>query len=421
MLNWTAGRRSLDHAIAATQIQAILSARSFFDQIEGASLALPQEALYFLDDLKQKRRLGDLLLLGGLALLRFAPLFRGIAPSETAVLLFTSGTESLPKGVPLSHDNLLSNQRATLACVKLDQSTIMYGVLPPFHSFGFSLTGLLPLLAGLKVYYGQDPTDAHGMARTIAAWKATLLCAAPSFLQGLFQAARPGQLESLRLVVAGAERTPEALFAAARLAGKELIEGYGITECSPVVALMRPGEAPSRKGVGRAIPGVELAIIDPISLEPLPVGEEGEICVAGPGVFAGYLEPPPPLFWEHAGKRWYRTRDRGHLEADGTLVVAGRFKRFVKMGGEMLSLEALETDLRRWAQCPVAIVARESDGAKPELLLFATRSLERDGVNQALKELGWGRIAKVGRVHQLEGLPLTGTGKVHYRALEEMT
>ena len=191
-------------------------------------------------------------------------------------MLFTSGTESLPKGVPLTYDNILTNQRASLQDVHLQQDDVLLGILPPFHAFGFTLSGLLPLLAGFRVAYSPDPTDGRGLARAVEKWRATLICGAPSFLKGVFKSAELGQLKSLRLCITGAEKAPEELFTlVAGLEGCRLIEGYGITECSPVITVNMTGD--KNQGVGVPIKGIEMLAVSLDSHQPMPPGQQGLI------------------------------------------------------------------------------------------------------------------------------------------------
>ena len=351
--------------------------------------------------------------------------------SDPAVILFTSGTESLPKGVPLSHSNLLSNQRAAIEAAQPQAGEIFYGVLPPFHSFGFSVTGLLPIFAGLRVCYSPNPTDSHGLARDIGAWKPTLFCCAPSFITALFRVADPAQLQSLRLIVSGAEKAPQSIvdYIKAHLPNAHFLEGYGITECGPIVTLERQGEP--HCGVGRPLPGVELMILDLDSRKPLPVSQEGEVCIAGPGVFSGYLGSPRNPFLTVDGKQWYLSGDRGSLDQSGHLVLSGRLKRFIKIGGEMVSLGGLEEELIRLAKDKhwtegkeegplLAVAAHEKEVDKPMIILYTTFPISKDDVNAALKDCGYGRIVKIAEVRVLDQIPLTGTGKTHYRLLDEM-
>lgn len=436
MLNWTAGSRALEHCAQITELKTVLSSFRFLDHLENADLGSVDDSLVLLEDLRGK--IGLKLKLKGVALSLFSakPLLRilhlnTIQKEDRAVVIFTSGTETLPKGVPLSHHNILSNQRSAFSCIKLTSSDLIYSVLPPFHSFGFSVTGLLPLFIGLKTFYAPDPTNTRGMANDIAKWKPTMFCCAPSFIRALFKAAAKEEMQSINLFVTGAEKAPQELFDYVKDLGgdKKMIEGYGISECSPIVSLDRP-ERP-HKGVGQPIPGVELCVIDPETKEILKLSEEGEICIYGPNVFAGYLGYPKSPFITLQEKRWYRTGDRGYVDTDGTLFITGRLKRFFKIGAEMVSLGGLEEELnqlcqeRNWApdkkegpKLAVVGVGLESD--KPIIVLFTTFNISAEEVNAILRERGIGRLVKISRVQKLDEIPLTGTGKTHYRSLEEL-
>ncbi len=354
MMNWTSGIKALDHAADLTGLKAVITSSRFLDRLENADLGKIEEMLYFLEDIRKGIGLKDKI--RALALSLYSPSrllkkldLRRISSSDPAVILFTSGTEALPKGVPLSHFNLLSNLRAGFEAVPLSSEDILLGVLPPFHSFGFSVTGLYALFIGMRVCYSPDPNDSHGLARAIAEWRPTLFCCAPSFIKAIFRVAKPQQLQSLRIVVSGAEKTPQDLFEYSKvhLPNTQLLEGYGITECSPVVTIDRLGEP--HKGVGKPLPGLELLIIDSAALQPLPIGQEGEVCIAGPNVFNGYLGNPRNPFVTIQGKRWYASGDRGYLTQEGHLILSGRLKRFVKIGGEMISLGGIEDELMRLA------------------------------------------------------------------------
>lgn len=434
MLNWTSGVKALDHAVDLTGMQAVITAEKFLDRLENGDLGKIEEMFHFMEEIRETISFKDKLSALFLSRHRTDSLLKklglsSISSFDPAVILFTSGTETLPKGVPLSHFNLLSNQRSGLHVVPMHIQDTLYGVLPPFHSFGFSVTGILPLLAGLRVCYAPDPTDSHGMSRDIAQWKPTLFCCAPSFIKGLFRVSRPEQLQSLRLIVSGAEKTPQELFDYAKehLPNAQLLEGYGITECSPMVTMDHVDEP--HKGVGRPFPGVELIAFDREANKALPTGQEGEICIAGPGVFDGYLDNPRNPFVTINGKRWYASGDRGFLDKEGHLILVGRLKRFIKIGGEMVSLGGLEEELLRLAQekkwatgheegPSLAVSVREKED-KPQIVLFTTFSISKEDVNAVLKDSGYGRIAKIAEVRTVDQIPLTGAGKTHYRLLDE--
>lgn len=433
MLNWTTGSRNLEHAQEMCELKVVLSSFRFLSRLEYVDLGKVDDALIFLEKIRSsispatKLRAWMMSCFSAKTLMRFLPSLP--KESDPAVVIFTSGTETLPKGVPLTHRNILSNQRNALAAVDLRASDTLHGVLPPFHSFGFSVTGLLPLLAGLRAYYGPDPTDGRAMAGDIEHWHPTLLCCAPSFVMGMLRVAEEGQLKSLRMVVTGAEKAPEELYHTLTAKGKVVLEGYGISECGPIVTLEREGE--SHHGVGRAIAETELIVIDPETEEVLDAGETGEICIHGPSIFQGYLGIKKDPFIKRKGKLWYRSGDRGKIEPDGTLVLTGRLKRFVKIGGEMVSLGGLEEDLggicrekgylkgeKEGTPLAIAVAGRESE--KPQIVLFTTFQADRDQLNTALKAMGHGRLIKLSEVRKIDEIPMTGTGKTHYRMLEEM-
>ncbi len=437
MINWTAGVKAIDHGVDLTGIKAVITSEKFLDRLENGELGKIEQMLVYLEELKEKISLKDKL--RGLFLSFFSAKtlmkklgLTSIAPHEHAVILFTSGTENLPKGVPLSHSNLLSNHRACFKNVTvLNPSDIMYGVLPPFHSFGFSITGLLPLFSGLKVCYAPNPNDSHGMARNVAKWRPTLFVCAPSFIKALFQVSKPENLQSLKLIISGAEKTPQDLFdfVKAHIPHAKIIEGYGITECSPVVTMDRVEEA--HQGVGKPLPGIELAVIDEAK-QRVPQGNEGEICIIGPNVFEGYLGNPRNPFVVLDGRRWYLSGDRGYLDKEGHLILSGRLKRFVKIGGEMVSLGGIEEELFRIASeklwiskkedgIPLAVSVREKEGEKPQIILFTIFKISLDEVNHALRDSGVGKIVKIAELRLVDHIPLTGTGKTHYRLLDEMT
>lgn len=423
MLNWTAGVRTLNYSQKLLGLRAVITSRKFLDRVEDLDLGVLEEKLMFLEDVKASITFKDKLR----ALFEKPPTFEDINEHDPALLLFTSGTETYPKAVPLSHYNLIENQKAALRSIETNRHDIMYGVLPPFHSFGCSVTGLMPILAGMRAYFAPDPTDNQGMARDIEHFKPTIICLAPSFFKNLFRVAEQDQLKSIRLFVTGAEKASQDLFNYVSNLGKELIEGYGITECSPMVSLNKNRK--TEKGVGKPLPGIDLCTIDPETAQA--VSGEGEICIKGPSVFSGYMSPTAKNpFVEIKGERWYRSGDIGSIDQEGNLILGGRIKRFVKIGGEMVSLTALEDELfdaaRRdnWhpdveSKASMAVAVQEV-GDKPRIVLFSTFPISREKVNMALRESGFGRIVKISEVREVKEIPITGTGKVHFRKLDEM-
>ncbi|MGD0664746.1 MAG: AMP-binding protein [Rhabdochlamydiaceae bacterium] len=429
MLNWTVGSRALNHCKEMASLKRVISSRRFLEQLADGDLGDVDNLLLLLEDMRPSISLWCKLKAYFGAFRQAEYHLKDMPSEETAVILFTSGTEALPKGVPLTHHNILSNQTSGFSCITLLPTDSIYGALPPFHSFGFSVTGIFPLLIGLKVYYAPDPTQYYTMAHDVEQWKISILCSAPTFLKGLFQTAKPHQLKSARLIIAGAEKVPDEIFNHVSQMGAEMYEGYGITECSPVVTFTRP-DLP-REGVGTPIPGVELCVINSETQEKLPQGVDGEICVHGPNVFKGYLGKTPSPFIQIDGKKWYRSGDRGRMSPSGALILTGRLKRFVKIGGEMVSLSGIEEELLRcahekgWIRSsqegpPLAIAVSQNNTDKPLIIVFSTFEVSKDTLNEALREGGFGRIVKISDVKVMKQIPVTGTGKTHYRALEEM-
>ncbi|MGM0440188.1 MAG: AMP-binding protein [Chlamydiota bacterium] len=436
MVNWTVGPRHLETVIAATNLQHVLTSWKFVERLHNVDFNGIEDKVVMLEDLRpqftlksklkafwnSKKSADTLLDQYGIG---------DVHEDDPAVLLFTSGTEGMPKGVPLSHKNILSNIRESIKVFQFYHYDVLYAVLPPFHSFGFTACGLLPILSGIRSAFSPDPTDSARLARGIKRWGITVMISAPSFMKGIFQVGTKEQLESVRLFVTGAEKTPKDLFDKVDEMGTDaqLIEGYGITECSPVISINRADEEP--KGVGKPIPGVELAVIDPESHEILPQGERGLVLVTGPNVFNGYLEGTSTRspFIEMEGKRWYDTGDLGILDEEGNLILAGRLKRFTKIGGEMLSLGALEEAVaasgqrHNWytpSEGPdLAVIALEKEGQKTELYLFSTFKVTVDEINKGIREQGFSNLARFKDVIECDEIPLTGTGKVNYRKLEE--
>ncbi|MBO7435627.1 AMP-binding protein, partial [bacterium] len=275
------------------------------------------------------------------------------------------------------------------------------------------------------VHY-PNPLDYKNLAQMLEDWKMTILPATPTVLKGILKAGRPEQLQFVLKVVSGGERTPQEVFEGYEKTCPQarLREGYGVTECSPVIAV---GDytAPRTVGVGKPFRHVEAAIVSLDTGEKLSAMQEGIICVTGPSIFSGYLDKElKSPFLEFDGKTWYNTGDLGYLTEEGVIVISGRLKRFVKIGGEMISLPALEQILEaKWpsnAMGPsLALQYFEGDG-KPFIVMLTTQDIDKTEVNNALKEGGFSNLARISQVLKVEKIPLQGTGKTDFRALKEM-
>ncbi|MCY2928916.1 MAG: AMP-binding protein, partial [Planctomycetota bacterium] len=384
------------------------------------------DRLVYLEDVRGRITLGQKLSAALTA--RFAP--RSLAPKsipDTIAILFTSGSESLPKAVPLTSGNVLTNLRDVLKRIELRKTDRLIGFLPPFHSFGLSTGMLVPLCMNLPVIHHTDPTQGPMLARLIEAYKVTVVLGTPTFLAGILRAATPGQLASLRLAVTGAEKCPPAVYAAfsAACPGARVVEGYGITECSPIVSFS-DYDTPQPGTIGKPLPSIEYALVHPETNQRVGPGVPGVLLVRGPSIFPGYLGEAPSPFVEFEGKNWYRTGDLVTSDPAGCLTFAGRLKRFVKLGGEMISLPAIESVLftvhaRSIDPDKGPILAVEATATDPpELVLFSTLPLSRADVNDALRSAGLSGLHGIRRVINLEAIPVLGTGKTDYRALKEL-
>lgn len=427
MVNWTTGPRNMAHGLDLLGVRRVLTSAKVLSRLEsqGLDLSSIRERLAPMEEvgaaLGKGRKLWALLR----AWVSWRSLRKAPVPA-TAAVLFTSGSESLPKAVPLTHGNLLANVRDVAAEYSFLEGARFIGILPPFHSFGLTGTVVLPLCCGFRVVYYPVPTDGSILARHVEAYGVTALVGTPTFLSGIMRAASDGQIESLTHVITGAEKCPDALFdtIARRWPHMKVMEGYGITECSPVVAGNR--EAGSRRGsVGLLLPSVRHALVDPDTGARVPEGEMGMLLVRGPSIFPGYLgEGAAQPFVDFEGASWYRTGDLLR-EEDGWLFFKGRLKRFVKTGGEMVSLPAVEEVLlARFGlpgdeEPPLAVEARETE-AGAELTLFCVRDIGREEANAALRDAGLSPIHNIRAVARVEAIPLLGTGKTDYRALKAL-
>ncbi len=434
MINWTVGPRHLQSVMEAAEIQTVLSSWAFIDRLNNVDLTCIDDQLVMLEDLRREITLPQKL--SALFLSKKSPKtilkklhLDQIDENDPAVVLFTSGTEAAPKGVPLSHKNLISNVRSVFKTVDIYSDDVFFSVLPPFHSFGLTAGIFLELLSGMRVAYYPIPTNGLGMANGVEKWKATIVCGAPSFLKGMLKMAESSQLQSLRWVVSGAEKAPPELYELIKRHGLPDIfkEGYGITECSPVLTLNRPGVNPV--GVGQPVEGVEILVVHPETEEVMGVNEEGLVLVHGPNIFNGYLDKSLKSPFKHLqGKRWYNTGDLGFLDAKGRLTISGRLKRFIKVGGEMISLAAIENALLQMApkygwkleeEGPsIAVCAKESPEGRTPIHVFTRFETTPAELNKALREAGFSNLVKISETKLLDEIPLMGTGKIAYRAIE---
>jgi long-chain-fatty-acid--[acyl-carrier-protein] ligase len=427
LVNWTAGARNMAYGLDLVGVKTVVSVSTLINRLDaqGLDLSAVKDRLLLLDVVGKGISLPTKLVAAMKARFNWSEL-EAARPPETAAVLFTSGSESHPKAVPLTHGNILANIRDISQALNFQEDERVLGCLPPFHAFGLTTTTILPLLLGLRVVYHPNPTEGRMLARITEAYHATLLVGTPTFLGGILRTAEDRHLESLRIVVSGAEKCPEQIYAtlARRWPKTTVLEGYGITECSPVVSVNREDD-PRTGTIGKPLVSVEWAIVNLETRQRVEPGQPGMLLVRGPSIFPGYLNPDVESPFEtFEGRSWYRTGDLVRQER-GVLVFAGRLKRFVKLGGEMVSLPAIEEALSRRFQGdeetePTLAVQPSTEDLNPDLILFSVSGIPRDEANAAIREAGLSSLHNIRVVRRIEQIPTLGTGKTDYQALKEL-
>ena len=415
MLNGTLGSQHLQEVARQARLATIITSYEMVERLPYELGDQLEEKLVFIEEIQEKlnfRKRLRALRLGRQPKDRLKKQL-GLSQSshDPAMIFFTTGSEKAPKGVPLSHENLLLNEKEAFDRLEFNSSDVLLGLLPPFHVYGFSLTILAPLMKGMRVVFYPSPLDFSGALEMVQKWKVTVLATTPTLLAALLEIAPIEKLSSLRMIVVGAEKTPVALRKRVENMGIPLVEGYGTTECSPLLTLNVPGK---NQGVGLPLPSVQIKILDPEKKTPLPPSSQGLIVVQGPTIFEGYLGGEANPFLDLDRQKWYVTGDIGVLQKDGSLLLAGRMSRTVKIGGELISLTWIESLL----QAPFAIVALEKEEGRPELIGFTTSSIPLEEANQLLRKAGLSNLIRLSRVIKKESFPLIGIGKIDYRKLQ---
>ncbi|HEX4182337.1 MAG TPA: AMP-binding protein, partial [Caulobacteraceae bacterium] len=337
-------------------------------------------------------------------------------PGDPGVILFTSGSFGAPRGVVLTHGNLSANVDQIAAHIDLDPNWVMFNPLPVFHCFGLTGGVLLPILSGMKAFQYPSPLHVKQIPPLVRDSGASILLATDTFVNQYARSAGPGELSGLKFVVCGAEKVRDEThnLVAERFGPVPLLEGFGATEASPVIAVNQPED--NRRGtVGRLIPAMETRL-DPV--DGIPMG--GRLYVRGPNVMAGYLNEQgqidPPM------DGWHDTGDVVTIDEEGFVRILGRVKRFAKIGGEMVSLTAAE-DLAAglWPDARHAVVAMQ-DSRKGERLVLVTDRLDA-GVNDLVahaQALGAPELAVPRKIVRVPEIPVLGSGKTDYVAIQRM-
>jgi acyl-[acyl-carrier-protein]-phospholipid O-acyltransferase/long-chain-fatty-acid--[acyl-carrier-protein] ligase len=432
-LNFTAGSAAMASAVEQCSIQTILTSRVFLakanlEKMDGMVL-LEEMRKDFSSMQKVSAAIKAFVLPASCLTHRY---FKRQKPKDLATVIFSSGSTGAPKGVMLSHRNIVSNIEGIRQVIPFTSSDRIMGVLPLFHSFGFTGTLWLPLLAEFGVVYHPNPTDAKTIGETVQKFNATLLISTSTFFAGYLRRCTKEEFASLRYVIAGAEKLREPVVQGYREKyGITILEGYGCTELAPVVSVnindvfhgneKQIGHKPGT--VGHPLPGVAVKIVDRDNDLPLPPGAEGLLLVKGPNLMLGYLGQP--LLTEQTLRHgWYVTGDIAVVDEDGFIRIVDRISRFSKIGGEMVPHTQVEETINAVLGSATAAVTALPDEQRGEKLVafYAQNGISReelwDKLNQSDLPKLW--IPKRENLYSIDSLPLLGSGKVDLRQIKAM-
>lgn len=447
-LNYSTGADAVRSALDSADIDTIYTSSRFLDKlqakgVDAAAMLKGRQVVYQESLLQQPSRFAWGLHLMASVLLPATLLQRlfgkAVDIEAPAQILFSSGSEGKPKGIVLSHRNLMGNIKQISDVLNTRADDKMMASLPLFHSFGLTVNSLLPMVEGIPAICHPDPTDAFGTAKAIARHKATILCGTASFLRLYTRNSKvePLMLDSLRVVVAGAEKLTKDVRHGFELKFKKSIfEGYGTTETTPVASVnipdgIDPGnwkvQAGQKEGsVGLPLPGSCFRIVDPETLESLPAGESGLILIAGGQVMLGYLnddEKTADSIVTLEGRRWYKTGDKGYLDSDGFLTVVDRYSRFAKVGGEMISLMAVEQAMRELVEqddVDLAAVSLPDEKKGEKIILLITDNQAAATLRQRAIEANLNNLMLPSQFLTVDSIPRLGSGKLDFSALEQL-
>lgn len=427
MLNYGAGKKALLNCIGNAKIEQVYTSRKFIQ--EGGFEDLLKDVsehteIRYVEDIVTKLRLTDKITAYLLSLfpgLYYQQFERTVSPDDTAAILFTSGSEGLPKGVALSHKNLLVNSWQVACVVDFSHKDVMLNFLPVFHSFGFTVGTILPLVLGIRLVQYPSPLHYKVIPELAYETDTSIIFSTNTFLSGYGQQAHPYDFHALRYVFSGAEplsRQTEELWM--EKFGVRILQGYGVTETSPALAA-NTALTYRRGSVGHFVPGIEYRLID------VPGIDNGRrLQIKGMNVMKGYILPdrpgeitPPET--EESGKGWYDTGDIVDVDEDGYVFIRGRAKRFAKIGGEMISLAAVEVMVNNaWPENRHAVITQPDSSKGEQLVLFTDcghvtrKELMSESRVQGLSDL---HIPK--KIITINELPVLPSGKINYPHLEE--
>jgi acyl-[acyl-carrier-protein]-phospholipid O-acyltransferase/long-chain-fatty-acid--[acyl-carrier-protein] ligase len=435
-LNYTSSDESLASCAAQCKLETVITTKQLLDRIP---LKVPGR-MVLLEEVAAGHSLGERLIalllwfFPGRALEKILGGGKAKTLDDLATIIFSSGSTGEPKGVMLTHYNIASNVEQVGQTFMLDHHDSLLGVLPFFHSFGFTVTLWLPAALGVSVVYHPSPLDLAAISEIVREYRLTFLMSTPTFLQAYARRCSPEDFGSLKYVIVGAEKLPDRLALAFEdRFGIRPLEGYGATECSPVVSVnTRDFHAPGfrqvggkRGRIGHPLPGISVRIIDPDTREPVAAGSSGLLLVKGPNVMKGYLGKPEKTA-DVLEDGWYVTGDIAAEDEDGFLAITDRLSRFSKIGGEMVPHLKIEEQLHELAGVTEQrfVVTAVPDGKKGERLVVL-HTLPPEELKAVLDRLGesglpnlW--IPRPNQFFAVEELPHLGTGKLDLRRIKDL-
>ena len=432
-INFTTGKEAMDSMVKQCKIKTIFTSKMIWKKL---SLAVECEKIFFLEDImKSVKTLNRLICLLDALLLSPKLLWkkynsRKINSQTLATVLFSSGTTGDPKGIMLSHHNIISNIEQVQQVLPHNTNFALLSALPYFHSFGLTAGMWLPLLMGLKVIYHPSILDVKGICDLIEQYKIDIIFSVPNFYSMVNRLAEPNQLRSLKFIVSGAAKLDFKIYKAFKENfGLDIFEGYGCTELSPVVSANTPnvkGHSPQKGfvfgSVGRLLPGILHRIVDPDTMQELKKGEEGLLLIKGPNRMMGYLNQPPEKTFIDDG--WYNTGDIAKIEA-GFLYLTDRLSRFSKIGGEMVPHMKIEEEIKQRLSaihdCVVTFVV-DKNGEEKLVALYTDISLAPEDLHDKLLESSLPRlwIPKTRYLLHCKEIPLLGSGKQDLKGVRNL-
>lgn len=447
-LNYTAPANSLKSSIKKAEIKTVYTAKQFITKLNAKGVntdeILRDCNVIYLEHLRGEISKVNAVIM--LILVNILPAFliktffiKKVNIDEVAAILFSSGSEGEPKGVMLSHKNFMANIKQISDILNMQDEDVLLASLPLFHAFGLTATTWLPLIEGIPMVCHPDPTDAVGIGKAVAKFNATVMFGTSTFLRlyARNKKVHPLMFKSLRLIIAGAEKlNPEVKEAFKSKFQKNILEGYGVTESAPVASVNLPDvletdtfsvQVGNKAGsIGLPIPGTAFKIVDPSTMKELEPNMDGLILIGGPQVMKGYLkdeEKTNEVMAEIDSTQWYKTGDKGHVDKDGYLYIVDRYSRFAKLGGEMVSLGSIESEINSFInnQDVELIAVNLPDEKKGEKVILLINGYgDFLSLKKSLVDSGMNPLTIPAEIYNVETIPKLGTGKSDFSGAKKL-